>query len=393
MKMMTGVPSNFVTDNDQGGNSVNNIDSNELGPYGDDSQSEGGGTSSELTTSSDSDTELTPESDDDQIDLELLHRLDEIHISSQCVEGASDTLTPKGPQKTHKIRKQGKSSSVPYQQGSSVLRHVVYPQSGGRVHSGYDGEDHRVDMVLSESLNDPGFRTNLLYTLQAEVEQYPKPITPPLSSSDSTYPADYNSGYTSSSSNYYEYTPESLDSASPQGSDVSLEDETSAYLSSNHSNSCQSTGDQYIPNNHLHYHLNPSGTNISTNLLSPPISDASPQGLQEDDYRNEVSVPRLSPLRGDSNLSGGDKTLCTADKFIDNMCHGVKYFLASHKRNPADQIDPYMISEDRTQSLLALARVIHRKLDSLKEVEKRMVVGSNPEDGGFMTGTGVYEYL
>ncbi|KAI5742333.1 hypothetical protein M8J77_006270 [Diaphorina citri] len=27
MKMMTGVPSNFVTDNDQGGNSVNNIDS------------------------------------------------------------------------------------------------------------------------------------------------------------------------------------------------------------------------------------------------------------------------------------------------------------------------------------------------------------------------------
>ncbi|XP_026684037.1 uncharacterized protein LOC113470073 [Diaphorina citri] len=183
MKMMTGVPSNFVTDDAQGGNSVNNIDSNELGPYGDDSQSEGGGTSSELTTSSDSDTELTPESDDDQIDLELLHRLDEIHISSQCVEGASDTLTPKGPQKTHKIRKQGKSSSVPYQQGSSVLRHVVYPQSGGRAHSGYDGEDHRVDMVLSESLNDPGFRTNLLYTLQAEVEQYPKPITPPLSSS------------------------------------------------------------------------------------------------------------------------------------------------------------------------------------------------------------------
>ncbi|XP_008471167.1 uncharacterized protein LOC103508402 [Diaphorina citri] len=144
-----------------------------------------------------------------------------------------------------------------------------------------------------------------------------------------------------------------------------------------------------VSNNHLHS----SGTNISTNLLSPPISDASPQGLQEDDYRNEVSVPRLSPLRGDSTLSGGDKTLCTADKFIDNMCHGVKYFLASHKRNPGDQIDPYMISEDRTQSLLALARVIHRKLDSLKEVEKRMVVGSNPEDGGFMTGTGVYEYL
>lgn len=357
---------------------------NDLGPYGDDSSSDDNGSSSSLNESrngSDSDSD-TPsggtESDDDKIDLELLQGLEDIHISVQrrtADAPVSDLLVPKGPQKTHKIRKQGKNARVPYlQQGGSGARGVGsgYPHGavGGGSPLAYTADD-RVDMVLSESLNDPGFRNNLLYTLEAEVEQgYPKTITPPLSSTDCSYTADFNSGYSSCSSGssssthnsyYQQYTPESLHTASPQGSDVSIEDENFA------SNMTQG--------------------------FTYQASASNPSPQPNDHYLNEDDPPLIlwkkthhkSVVLNDTNATG--KPPSNAEKFIDNVCSGVKYFLASAKRHPGEVIDPYLTSEDRTHSLLALARVLSSKLVSLKETDNRLALANSGESGS------VYEYL
>lgn len=68
---------------------------------------------------------------------------------------------------------------------------------------------------------------------------------------------------------------------------------------------------------------------------------------------------------------------------------GVKYFLASGKRHPGEVIDPYLITEDRAHSLLALARVIGSKLESLKETEKCLTRNCAHENNSYT----VYEYL
>lgn len=371
--------------------STNNVENkdrrNDLGPYGDDSSDDTRSSSSSFlhSTASDSDTDTLPEGteSEDDIDLELLHGLEEIHITVQRANGGdkSDILVPKGPQKTNKIRKQGKTASVPYQQQGASRGHHTGPDYPPRacVETG-------VDMVLSESLNDPGFRNNLLYTLEAEVEQiYPKLITPPLSSSDCSYPVDYNTGYSSNQHSYYnQYTPESLHSASPQGSDVSLDEEN--YPSQD--SSYRTLVDSYYPK-----HQDPNSNSTS----QVPLTSLGDQYKEHSDhYHNEddlnLSHGRESNLQsspGSDSSNTGGKPLANAEKIIDNMCTGVKYFLSSGKRHPAEVIDPYLITEDRAQSLLALARVIGSKLESLKETEKRITRNCSDDTNTFT----VYEYL
>ncbi|KAL1457507.1 hypothetical protein WDU94_007729 [Cyamophila willieti] len=296
------------------------------------------------------------------------------------------------------------SSSVPRNGGAGL---PSYPQGGaGPPHyQGSGAGDDRVDMVLSESLNDPGFRDNLLYTLQAEVEQYPTLVTPPLSSSDCSYSADYiNSGY----------------STSPHGSDASLEDEP--YTTGASSTNSYHTGDSlYTPNNTPYYH-----SHDQTESRTSPTESAT---YYQNSEQNELceSVARSANIAGyyrnsteqqvDSSTTSGSlasyyqnceqgehrdvKPLSNAEKFIDNMCVGVKYFLASHKKHPGEPGEAYTITEDRTHSLLTLARVIQAKLDSLKEAERLMAeVNGGPQTGqcreeGYVTaGPGsVYEYL
>uniref|UniRef100_A0A8D8VZ90 Uncharacterized protein n=1 Tax=Cacopsylla melanoneura TaxID=428564 RepID=A0A8D8VZ90_9HEMI len=457
MKTMTGVLNDLVTEDEQDARSLSAVNNklcktsknsdccNDLGPYGDDSSSPSDSPSDSPSSDSDSDSSV-PSSDDDQIDLELLHGLEAIHITVQRSSGQQDEdqLIPKGPQKTHKVRKQGKSTTVPYTQGSSSVPRTgsaglqgscSVPRNGGAGLPAYPhggagpphyqgsgtGDDSRVDMVLSESLNDPGFRDNLLYTLQAEVEQYPTLVTPPLSSSDCSYSADYtNSGYSSGSSvsggvchsnaYYAQYTPESLHTASPHGSDVSIEDEPyTTASSSNCANSYQSGDSSNTP--YSHYHQTESRTS-STGSASyyeqnELCESAARSAGVANYYRNSTEQQDASGIANyyhnseQSELSSATnvnsvKPLSNAEKFIDNMCVGVKYFLASHKKHPGEPSEEYTITEDRTNSLLTLARVIQAKLDSLKEAEK-LVAGAQAqcrEESYVSAVTGsVYEYL
>lgn len=368
----------------------------------------------------DQSTPPSSSSSEDQVDLELLHGLEQINISvanvaAKHTQHSIQHLVPKGPQKAHKIRKQGKCQTMPYQQAPAGPVQCEGGNGGVGAYGG-DGRNDRMDLVFSESLNDPGFCNNLLHSLQAQVEEYPKLVTPPLSSTDCAF-ADYAPyGNKSSTSNYYQqYTPESLITDSPQGSDISVEEDHHLnHFSSNESINETSSlnmgmifssgAQQYNVNYHEQYtpeslQASPKGSD-SASLEQDPrhLGSTSEREHSSSHYQNGRS-------RGDrreqednderDRVNSGRKVKTNADNFMDNVFLGIKYFLSSYKSNRLSSIHqelhhhrhhsnngdvenvfqniidpPYSIDVDRANRLKLLARIIQNKLNRMNEEEK-----------------------